>query len=245
MASIEYITKRIEGKQKEITKLEKKLARIVKAQESNWQNNPYYYTENDLKWTSKDLEAAKEALAKYQADLITETEKNNSRNVEAIIRFLNMWAERVFAMYEQSYQDFLLDKAEYLRMNHEYCEWHNNGGWKDPNREEINRKYREFDKTYHMKWNWIFPYETKNGLNKEKLLKELDQEKKAKYDDIIERTNKICGTIKDATGLRVGEKGELNGMVIGERGNARVETIGAGGYNIQCYHFRTLIHEVK
>lgn len=63
MASVEYITKRIEGKKKEIAKLEKKLERINKAAESNWENSPYYYTENDLKWTVKDLEAAKETLA--------------------------------------------------------------------------------------------------------------------------------------------------------------------------------------
>ena len=95
MASIEFITKRIEGKQKEISKLEKKLARIIKAQESNWENNPYYYTENDLKWATKDLETAKKALAKYQADLITETEKDNSRDVEAIINFLEGWKNRM------------------------------------------------------------------------------------------------------------------------------------------------------
>ena len=63
------------------------------------------------------------------------------------------------------------------------------------------------------------------------------------YDDIIERTNRITGTITDATQLEVGAKGELNGYIIGERGTAKVSTIGAGGYNIQCFHFRTVIHE--
>ena len=246
MASIEFIAKRIEGKQKEISKLEKKLARIIKAQESNWENNPYYYTENDLKWATKDLEAAKEALTKYQDDLIAEKEKDNSRNVEAIIKFLNDWAERVYNWYHMQFNEYLMAKEEYLRKDHEYCEWHNNGGWKDPNKDEIIKEHRKYCKTYTAKWHFMFPYEKgRRMFDGDKLIKELEQDKKAKYDDIVNRANKICGTIKDATGLSVGEKGELNGLVIGDRGRAYIETIGAGGYNIQCFHFRTLIHERK
>ena len=34
----------------------------------------------------------------------------------------------------------------------------------------------------------------------------------------------------------------LNGYIIGTKGCCSIKTIGAGGYNIQCFHFRTLIH---
>ena len=39
--------------------------------------------------------------------------------------------------------------------------------------------------------------------------------------------------------------GEINGIAEGEKGRAKVETIGAGGYNIQCYHFRVLVNKIE
>lgn len=238
MASIEFINKRIEGKQKEIAKLENKLTRINKAKESNWENNPYYYTENDLKWTTRDLEEAKKSLAKYEADLATETEKDNSRNVKAIIDFLNDWANRVFGWYDTQYANYKVALADHMMNIKKYCDM---GCVK----REYYKEYKEAYKAFNDTWNFLYRYlDNKNHFDTQKLKKELEQDKKAKYDDIVNRTNKICGTIKDATGLKVGAKGELNGIVKGERGNARIETIGAGGYNIQCYHFRTLIHEI-
>ena len=242
MASTEFITKRIEGKKAEISKLEKKIARIEKAQESNWENNPYYYTERDLYWANKDLEEAKAALASYEAKLASETEKDQSRNVKAVVDFLNAWADRVYKHYEQAFVEYQREKAEYYKKNHEYCDWANHGGWKDPNGAEIKAAYKAYEKRFHSKWRFIQPYDNK-GFDGAKLLKELEQDKKAKYDNIIERTNEITGKITDACGLRVSAKGELNGFIIGERGTAKVETIGAGGYNIQCFHFRTLVHK--
>lgn len=77
------------------------------------------------------------------------------------------------------------------------------------------------------------------------LEKTMEEEKKAKLADLIARINKVVGTITDASCLTIGGKGDINGFVVGTEGKARVETIGAGGYNIVCFHFRTLIHEIK
>ena len=75
--------------------------------------------------------------------------------------------------------------------------------------------------------------------------KTLEEEKKAKLADLIGRINAVVGTIRDASRLYIAENGNINGTVIGTEGKAKVETIGAGGYNIVCFHFRTLIHEIK
>lgn len=74
--------------------------------------------------------------------------------------------------------------------------------------------------------------------------KRLETEKKEKTIDLINRINKVVGSITDAKGLSISEKGNLDGTIIGEKGEARIETVGCGGWNIQCFHFRTLVHKL-
>jgi hypothetical protein len=76
------------------------------------------------------------------------------------------------------------------------------------------------------------------------LEKELEREKQVKLLDLVQRINAVVGTITDASYLSISPKGNLDGFVTGENGRAKIETIGAGGYNIQCYHFRTLVHKI-
>ena len=253
MASIEYITKRIQGKQAEIAKLEKKLARIEKAEATGWEVNPYYYDERDKKWTVKDLEAARAALEQYKAEFQTAQEKAASRNVEAVLTFLENWKARVYDFYSRKFVEYQAAHKEWDAYYKKHCETESGLRYNDPVRKQLDAEYREARKAFNDKWAFIDPYTHRRWneaaqqyewlFDSEKLKKELIEEANAKYDDIIERTNKITGRITDASALSVGEKGELNGYIIGEHGTAKVQTIGAGGYNIQCFHFRTLIHK--
>ena len=256
MASIEFIQKRITGKEKELEKLEKKLARIRKAEAGGWEtNNPYLYNHYDLRRCLKDIEAAQKSLEEYRAQLTTETEKANSRDVKVILDFLAAWKETNLKFYAEAFERYLIALEEYHRKDKEFCDWHNNGGWRDPNKKEIEAANYQMRKRFQEKWSFIGPYvdrkysRTENGyqmiLDTEKLQKDLNQEADRKYDFIIERTNAIVGTITDADNLEIGEKGDLNGYIIGTKGTAKIQTIGAGGYNIQCFHFRTLINSMK
>ena len=245
--TIEFINKRIEGKEKEIAKLEKKMERILKAQASNWENNPYYYGESDLKWTSRDLEKAKKALDEYKEALVKETEKANSRNIAVIIEFLDAWKARVRQYYIDSLPKYIEAREEWYRIDREYSDkWHYM--WNEASKEEYKAfkdEHRRAEKNFYSAWNWLISYIEKNQINLEKLDKDLQKDADAKYDFIIERTNDIVGQITDASNLSIGAKGDLNGYIIGTKGKAKVQTIGAGGWNIQCYHFRTLINEMK
>ena len=260
MASIETIEKRIARKEKAIEKLQKKLERIEKAQATNWENNPYCYDERDLKYTLRDLQQAQEELTAYQADLVTAKEKEASRNVKVILDFLEAWKGRVFDFYQRSFecyvpakQEYDQKQKEYLETEHKYFREHRIVCWRDQQKFWENApawatEYKEYEKAFNAEWKFLQAYLIGGRIpqfDAEKLQKRLALEARRKYDDIIDRTNKIVGTIQDASNLRVGLKGDIDGYIVGDKGKATVQTIGAGGYNIQCYHFRTLVHERK
>lgn len=273
MASIEFIQKRITGKEKELEKLIKKLERIRKAESFNWadSHNPYYYSEYDLKHCLKDIEAAQKALDDYKAQLVAETEKSNSRNVKAIVDFLEMWKARVRKYYGDGLKAYYTEKEtvrnvmnapeafrwgtpEYneakTKADAAYEAWCTKCHGKYETRQDVThtgRKITHQVKVQDGEYEYLKPYSSERTLEEAlaRLEHDLVQEANRKYDFIIERTNNIVGTITDASNLEIGDKDDLNGYIIGTKGKAKVQTIGAGGYNIQCFHFRTLINPMK
>lgn len=77
------------------------------------------------------------------------------------------------------------------------------------------------------------------------LCKTIEEEKQALLADLIYRITAVVGNIVDCSGLHIGRTGMIEGVIIGNTGKARIETISAGGYNIQRFHFRTLIHKLN
>lgn len=252
MASIDFISKRIAGKEKELEKLTKKLARIRKAESHNWDDdhNPYCYSEYDLKWCLKDIEAAKKALDDYKKQMAEEQDKAASRNVPAITAFLDAWKVRCTEWHMRRYSEWQIACAKRRKRveESEYMKRLNDWAWKRDNRDEwkkLDREYREEAKTFEQEWAGIAKLaHTSEGFEKA-LVKMLDAEYRAKYDWMLEQVIAITGEIKDASCLRVAEKGELNGYIIGEKGTAGINTFSAGGWNIQCFHYRTQVRKIK
>lgn len=251
------LVKKIEGKQKAVESLNKKRARIEAAKATNWEKNPYWYDEHDLIMVDEELKVAEQMLAKLKADLLEYDEKANSRNIPQMVEFLNQWKESCYIYYMDAITNYFVRMSEIreaIRAAYESGEIPEDIKAKQRKLKEDFNGYYELGKDawgcdtkikHAGKYEYARSYIVDNEeYAKQKLLKDLEAEYNRKYDFIIERTNAIVGQITDATNLTI-TNGELNGVIIGTRGVARVTTIGAGGYNIQKFHFRTLVSAVK
>lgn len=225
------------------------------------EHNDIYWTicglegyEDDIIRLQDQIEEAKERFQKYQEMLQEEIEKANSRDVKIIMEFLERWKTRnieFFLEQKVKYEEativfnnnrnFLYDEMKFLGYS---ASWNKN----DPNHEkyeELHEELQALRKAHRENWLHVTQFDHGSKDWETTMREDLELEKNRKYDDLIARTNKIVGQITDASRLKINAKGNLDGFITGTKGTAKVETIGAGGYNIQCFHFRTLIHEVK
>lgn len=152
-------------------------------------------------------------------------------NLKEIKEFINQWKLRAIKYYRQAIEDY---KKEYEELKEKYS--------------QSNDDYKKEKRQLLAKYNQIvvdlsYGYSPKD--REERLLKIIEREATAKEKTLIARVNKEVGLIVKALNLKVGLNGELNGSIKGENGTCKIETIYAGGYNIQCLHYRVLVHKVN
>lgn len=105
-------------------------------------------------------------------------------------------------------------------------------------------EYREIRDNYSAEEWYELPAKTKEEIH--------DANAKAAKSlalNLAYRVQDIVGVIEDASDLRLTRGNNncavINGLVRGQGKVAKVQSVGAGGWNIQRYHIRTLVNEVK
>ena len=242
---IEKATAKIEKKQNTIVKktaqIEKKRNFLEKLGFANYTRQMYYEVRNtltdevadDLYWTicdidgleddiernKKEIEETKKTIEKYNAQLAGEIEK------ESI--FLKEIPESMKLMQTQ-----LVEKWD---------------EWDKERREFVSQKYRELGYTaFFKKYNYSdyeLMYESDEHIHESNM-----NDAKMLILNLYNRVKAITGEVTDWTEIRLtsGNMGPvLNGIVYGKEGRANVESILAGGYNIQRLHVRVLVHEIR
>lgn len=206
----------------------------------------------------------------WQIKLDKQSNKERIEKIPVIWNFLSDWEAKSIEWYHKNAELYFNLKKEYDSKLEEYK---NSEEFEELVERSLrcyrteylekNRKYLENRVRYNLEENFIknyysqidsftkiitnIKYDLSNyTVNEELLNKEIAKEKEAKYFDLVNRVTELVGEIKDASNLSIGnQRGELNGIIIGEKGNVRVETISAGGYNIQRFHYRVLLHKVS
>ncbi len=235
-------------KRKSLTlKLEKKLETLKDQWEIKWQLDEI----KTSKYKLKDLEIQLENLYKQQEKIKT---KNEVERIPVIEEFLEAWKIKAIEWYTKNYANYLEYIKEYNNKREQLQQWE-----KENNIHFMSKQAKEkqvelgIDKETHtriiqMRFNQLTLklYEYRRDNEWEKVLeKEIEKEKNDKRQLFINRVKAITGIIKDASNLTIGDNGEINGIVTGKDGKAKVETISAGGWNIQCWHFRVLVRVLK
>ena len=224
--------------------------------------NYAHYIKNcnwELDRAVQDLHDAQLTLEKYQNMLNLEKAKDDefeNNRIKVIWEFLLNYKEQVAEYIREN----LSVLNEYYEINTKMCDWHNNNRYKVYNgemtREEYNRVYNELQEKERKLQANIHPYTKEcatRDYSKENSERYIDENKleeillkdcKARYFELVKEVTRYTGIITDASNLRI-YAGELNGIITGEKGKAKVLTFSAGGYNIQCFHYRTKVSEVK
>ena len=244
MKTAETLARLIVSKTEKLDKLEKKLARIEAVAAANWADeaNRWGYSEYDLRVCRNDLARAQKDLENCRVEMEASNAKAARRNVPAISDFLDKWAGYVVRYYMER-------EAEYREAAKEtYGKLHalRNGRVDDMATRKVNRlEADKLQKDFTVKYGQFLSHD-RNGAAKyeETLRADVEAERLRKYDTLLDAVENITGVIVNASGLNIAGNGDLEGVVRGRQGNARVNTFGAGGYNIQCYHFRTRVTRI-
>ena len=211
--AIRKLTALIEKREKDLPKAQKKLAGLDKETQRNewWDVHMKVYNLED------GIKGGKQKLEDKQKTLKKWQAKLEEVNAEA--KILREIPEQLKQLQEQVTQELI--KSE---------KWYREVMITDKSEmthEEFFKKYswREYYKYYY--------------ITDEEIEKECRKESKYWVLGLIRRTEEKVGEIT-RWHLWLAERC-LNGWVEGTKGNATIETIYAGGWNIQCLHTRVLV----
>ena len=218
----EKISKKQNTIAKKTALIEKKNAELAKTKgekERYWIECDIGWLEQDLKRLASEIKETEKTLENYRKQLAGEIKRQSTLTLEVPELLKTLQTELVTEWDEH-------DKNRRERMLKDFREM---------DYHEACKKYRGQDTQL-----WSKTDEQIHAANV--------RDAEAIILDLVNRVKGITGEITSWRGLtlRPGNGGwsVLNGRVEGKEGIAYVESIGAGGYNIQRYHIRVLVKSI-
>ena len=223
------ITERINKAEENLRKLdsliEKRKAKLVKL---NKKASGLEKGTHDWKMAQWDIESEQDALEENikkipEKQALLEKWQKKLEEVNAETKKINEIPEQLKKLQAELVEKIILSEINYrakMRKDEKEMEW-----------KDFTEKYSCRDREYYM------------GRSekdfREMVIKDANYEAKMWVLDLVNRVEKKVGQITNWK-LWFASKA-LNGYVEGTKGIATIETIFAGGYNIQCLHQRVLV----
>lgn len=209
----------------------KKLAIVVK---NGWDPEDRYCRQG-----TPDHQEAYWAICEYQDKL--DDIKNAEEKLEDKKRILQGWEDKLIAEEKREIL-FLNEVPEEFKQLEAYLvkEW---DAYDIKHRENMKAKYAELGYKEFIKEYTHRAYEAIHDSN-EKIHKENTRTARELILGLYARVIGITGKVTSWEDMTL-RGGALNGFVTGENGTCKVESILAGGWNIQRLHVRVLTHKVR
>lgn len=191
-----------------------------KSNEAYWLMCDIDWLQDDIKRGSRDIEEIKVSLENYRQQLAGEIEKES-----ILLKDIPESMKRMQTELVERWDSWDIERRNRMRDDYRTLGW-----------TEYHKKYRGSDVQFKDK--------TDEQIHNSNV-----QDAKYLILDLYYRVRKFTGDITDWSGIRAtsGACGMtvLNGFVVGKEGRAEIESILAGGYNIQRLHIRVLVKELK
>lgn len=226
----EAVTKRETTLSKQIAReLQQREFLITKGVDLTIKNPEFpYINNNDLYWKICDWEHSKEAV------------ENSKKVLEEKIRILNTWKERL-AEAKKKENIWIKEIPESMKTMKEELV----NRWDEYDLERKERLITAYNELGWDKFIKKYSYSAYQMIHTTK--SEIHEENMKSADsliiDLYNRVHAITGEVTDWTGICY-KDGSLNGIVYGKLGKVKVDSIYAGGYNIQRFHVRVLVKEI-
>lgn len=215
-----------------------------------WENveSAYYnisgYIES-IENAQRDIKDKEVTLATYRERLAKAEEKENALNnlPACMIEFMNSTIELWDAWDKWKRESVKNAHEEYYELCEEERKARREHGKDSEEAKALAKEARELIESYsNFEWNTLY------YLKDDEIHERNVKAGKSLVLDLYNRVAEIVGKFENAENLKVtrGNKdlAVINGTVEGNGRIAKVQSIGAGGYNIQRFHIRTLVHEV-
>lgn len=228
---VKYWEKEIKSTSKKIDKLEAELKNIM---------------ENIPEDVQAEINEREEIFTTF-SDFIAFLEKTWNDRDEMLKKACNEWLVEEMNNLYTSWNEIYREKDDEFSKMSRSVEYKNNFEKNQAKRifmDNAKNEYYVEPRNILLKkagFNELSEYERVSENTIEALKKENLENAQQSVLNLVDRVEDRVGKVFDWSELHFGENGMLNGRVTGNLGSTYVETIPAGGYNIQRFHYRVLL----